>query len=238
MNTNLISYASISSNIVVPPWLELIIKVAPLFTTLTIIAAFVSVLIAAKSVRGVALFKLIDGWRSAEVYEAFLYLNELRQEWKKDGRAICVLANEWVVNHFNADGVSDQEKERLAKERQQRRCAAQFMAKMHYAVLTGYLKPDQVFAVMPESGRYLAVLAPLEDAINCFFDKKEENEGIGWDGNKWGPNTNRRISDWDHSCPKWELRSMSEAYEKWFNKPENQRKFRRVSSLNQNSQVS
>jgi hypothetical protein len=235
MNTNFIS-AIAPSNVSLPPWLEIAIKVAPLFTTLTIVAAFVGILIAAKNLRGVALFKLIEGWRSAEVYEAFLYVNELRQAWKRDGREICILADEWVVKHFNEDGTaSDQETQRFAEERQKRRCAAQFMAKMHYAVLTGYLKPDQVFAVMPESGRYLAVLAPLEDAINRFFDKKEENEGIGWNGKHWDPHNDRRISDWDHSCPKWELRSMTEAYEKWFNKPENQRKFRPVSPVTRQS---
>jgi hypothetical protein len=210
--------------------------VAPLLTTLAIVVALVSTLIAAKNLRGMALFKLIEGWRSPEIYDAFLYINALRREWKSDGREIRLLADEWVGKHFTVDGVVlEQENERLTKEKQRRRCAAQFMAKMYYAVLTGYLKPDQVFEVMPESGRYLAVLAPLEDAINRFFEKKEENESIGWDGKKWESDTHRRIADWDHSCPKWELRSMTEAYEKWFSKPENQRKFRPVSVITQQS---
>ena len=83
-----------------------------------------------------------------------------------------------------------------------RRTASQFLAKSGSLIEAGYLTPDDFFGVVPETGRLLAVLNPIEIAIREEFSKE---------GN--------RIGEWDHPFPKWEFTKLLERYRTWYKGP-------------------
>lgn len=184
-----------------------------LLQTLPIIIQFVTLLgvfgtlwavsQAKKSLRAHTILKLTEGWRDIEIYNAISYINELRTEWKKkcspvtDQATWDTLAMNWVHEHYRAQG------DQLKKEWLARRQASQFLSKMGLLTMRGYMKPEDLFGVIPEMGRYLMVLTPIELAIQK-LDSEE-----------------KPIADWDHQVGKWEFNYLCSEYLRWFEKNRN-----------------
>jgi hypothetical protein len=66
-----------------------------LLTLLGIVFAASQALYAKKALKAQAFIKLIDEWRSPEMYKAILYINELRRHWKEQGGLSHELAAQW-----------------------------------------------------------------------------------------------------------------------------------------------
>jgi hypothetical protein len=183
--------------------------------------AFASLQTARKNLKAGALVKLFEGWRSEESGRAFGYINELRRTWKNLGSDTNKLARLWVQEHSGNNSQVDEPKRR--EENAKRRHASQFLAKMQAAVLQGLLTHQEFFSVVPEVGRYLAVLVPIEDELKKYWDEQEEKVCSTWNRTAC---EQRRIANWDQACPKWEFDGLMRAYEDWF--PRNQDKFQPV----------
>jgi hypothetical protein len=155
----------------------------------------------AKSLRLQAYLKLADEWKDPELSRQVISVMELWKAWKgeawKEGKGSNVKewskfieqrAKEWVIAHGN---------ELLKWE--DRRAVSQFLSKLGPIITNGYLKSNDVFGVVPEMGRLLSVLIPIEIAIQKEFG--ESSKGT---------------ADWDFPFPKWEFRELWPAYFKWF----------------------
>ena len=70
--------------------------------------------------------------------------------------------------------------------------------------------------MVPELGRYLVVLIPIEAELMKFWDKSEgQPPNSQWSGRDAG-----NIPAWDHPYPKWEFNLLWPAYNRWFQKNE------------------
>jgi len=186
-------------------------SVVPVITALAGLSVIVGVPItiwqvkaAKKALQAQILVKLIDEWRSREIYEAVSYVHKLRTEWKSSSVADWErLAKEWVQQHLGKSMDSpDKEEQRLAWEWLWRRSASQFLAKMGLMAMSGYMPLKDFFWVVPEAGRLLAVLMPIDDAIVDHWTHVEQE----------------RIADWDRPFRKLEFKELLEQYEKWYKK--------------------
>jgi hypothetical protein len=101
-------------------------------------------------------------------------------------------AENWVKGHLN------QENQKLKEESNSRRKLAQFLSKMGLMAISGYIEWDDLFGVIPEMGRYLTVLIPIEVAIV----------------QQWRPQETERIADWDVPVAKWEFTRILGEYKK------------------------
>lgn len=159
---------------------------------------------AKKSLRAQTVMKLVDGWRDPELYSAMVYVNKLRTAWKKSCSPIenspqwNELARDWVKEHYQTDD------EILRREWNQRRQASQFLSKMGLMTMSGYMKSDDLFGVIPEMGRYLMVLTPIEMAIKEIADSQEKG-----------------CADWDHAAGKWEFNYLWRQYLNWYERNRN-----------------
>ena len=155
------------------------------------------------SLRAQTLFKLIDEWRDPVIYSAFQYVSQLRDKWQASSDANwATLADQWVTEHKNPEpDASPEDRKRLSNEWLLRRTASQFLAKMAALIEAGYLTPDAFFSVNPEAARQLAVLWPIEKAIERRFSFQVQ-----------------AIPHWDRAFPKWEFSILWKFYERWYTK--------------------
>jgi len=167
-------------------------------TLFGVLAAVWTVLQAKTDLRAQTVMKLTDEWRSIEAYYVMKYINDLEIEWKKS----CIPANsrqwelpakKWVDDHLDLEDPKQKE------EWDKRRTAAQLLSKMGLMAISGYLSWDDLFGVIPEMGRYLAVLIPIERAILQHWYTKETE----------------RIADWDVPVAKPEFPRIFKEYIKW-----------------------
>ena len=126
---------------------------------------------------------LTSQWRGQELYSAVNYIHKLRGEWKShpvdqwNG-----LAKKWVEEHAEKDTNSDDPSERtLAEQWVMRRTVSQFLTSLGLLLRSGYLTPDDVFGFIPEVGRLLAVLMPIERAIQRYWECREPSPIAEWD---------------------------------------------------------
>jgi hypothetical protein len=163
--------------------------------------AFFQLRTAGRSIKAQLLVKLAEDWRSPDVYVAVNYINRLRTEWRKSTLEKWPdLASQWVVEHAGRDSqATDPREARLWNEWLLRRTASQFLAKVGSLMKEGYLKPDDLFSVIPEMGRLLIVLIPIDVAILEYWSKAE---GVP-------------IAEWDSPVGKWEFRHLWHEYLRW-----------------------
>lgn len=144
-----------------------------------------------RATKAQVLLRLHEEWRDPEIYKAVGYIHDIRDEWKKHPLSKWDdLANEWVEATFK-------------KEPQKwlaRRTASQFLAKMGYLVKSGHLTPDEFFGVVPEAGRLLIVLIPIELAIIKHMAKIQGES----------------VEEWDRAFGKWEFNFLWSAYKQWY----------------------
>jgi hypothetical protein len=184
--------------------------IAAIFAIGTAVSAYT----AFRTIKATALYKLTEEWRLPPAHEAFSYVNELRRAWKREGGDSKALARRWVIENFDQN-IPEKEKEKRKEANLHRRYASQLLAKMSALVERGYLSYDDWFRVMPEVGRHLVVLHPIEQAINEYWDRKEREECSTWDGEKCVDN---RIAIWDRPWSKWEFEGLLPKYENWYRK--------------------
>ncbi len=182
----------------------IITAVTNIMLVIGIFAAFQQVRAAQQSLKAQVLIKLFDEWRNKDIYQAMSYINQLRTQWKKYPiNQWDNLAKKWVEEHSGKNPNSRNRKEReLADEWAMRRTASQFIAKMGALIESGYLLPDEFFKVVPEVGRQLAVLIPVEVAIR----------------NHWSEKEIPHLANWDYPVPKWEFKNLWKNYIAWFEK--------------------
>lgn len=166
--------------------------------------AFLQLRTAGRSIKAQVLMKLAEDWRSFEIYDAIMYVNRLRTNWRTSTIETWMdLATQWVFEHRGKDADSaDPAEAQLGKEWRLRRTASQFLGKMGGLMKQGYLKPDDLFRVIPEMGRLLVVLIPIEVAILEYWSKAE----------------GAPIAEWDAPVGKWEFRDLYREYLKWYSK--------------------
>jgi hypothetical protein len=193
--------------------------VLQILTVFGVFAAVWAVLQAKTSLRAQTVMKLIEDWRDPELYEAIRYINSLRTEWKKtcspvtDKATWDKLASKWVDDYYPG------KEEQTKKEWLARRQASQFLSKTGLLTMRGYMRPEDLF-VVPEMGRYLMVLTPIELAIL----QKSDFE--------------KPIADWDHPAVKWEFNYLWSEYMRWFKKNSNKIKLNPLEySLGTSSQI-
>jgi hypothetical protein len=180
-------------------WIYLLQAFA-LVATLVYLAAQVASV--REPIKAQAVMRLSEEWRDPELYRAVNYIHRLREEWKAqaveqwDG-----LAKKWVEQHAPKNHESPGDKD-LWREWLMRRTASQFLAKTGLMIESGYLTADVVFDVIPEMGRLLSVLIPIERAIQKYWTDKGQS----------------RIAEWDRPFPKWEFNRLWEQYQAWFKK--------------------
>ena len=83
-----------------------------------------------------------------------------------------------------------------------RRIASQFLSKMGRLMMKDYLDSNDLFGVVPEVGRLLVVLRPIEHEIEKFWQEHEKNP----------------IADWDRPVGKWEFDGLWKKYLEWYEK--------------------
>jgi hypothetical protein len=137
--------------------------------------------------------KLAEDWRAPEIYEAMSHVNRLRADWKTSSASLAdwpQYARVWVVEQ-SPDAQQDPSKQWFL-----RRTASQFIGKMGWLLQKGYFTPDELFGVIPEAGRLLLVLMPIEIAIKEHFSSVESPP----------------LADWDRPVGKWEFRDLWTEY--------------------------
>jgi hypothetical protein len=178
--------------------------IANILLIIVVFAAFSQVKAAKEATKAQVLMQLSEEWRNKEIYQAVNYIHRLRDSWKSfPVNEWNNLAEEWVEKHTgknpNSVDLSEQE---LWKEWVMRRTASQFLAKMGLMMMSGYLTSKDLFGVIPETGRLLAVLIPIELAIQKHWIDREQNP----------------IAEWDHPVGKWEFNILWEKYQIWYKK--------------------
>jgi hypothetical protein len=163
-------------------------------TVVGIFIAFLQLRTAGKNLKAQVLMRLAEDWRSPEIYIAVNYVNRLRAQWRKSPMEEWPdLATRWVSEHAGRSSrATGQEEVRLWDEWLMRRTASQFLAKMGTLMRQGYIKPDDLFGVIPEMGRLLIVLIPIEIAIREYWSNAESAP----------------IAEWDRPVGKWEFREL------------------------------
>ncbi len=155
------------------------------------------------AVKAQVLMRLIEEWRDPETYRSMTYVHSLRSKWKKQGAPASwhKLAEDWVQTHAAKNPNSeDQEDRQRWGEWMARRTASQFLAKMGALIQAGYLSPDEFFRVVPEAGRLLVVLWPIEKAMEMYWANRE----------------GAPLREWDRPFPKWEFSVLWGAYGPWY----------------------
>lgn len=171
-----------------------------------------------RAVKGQVLLQLLNEYRSEAIYGAFLYVHSLRSEWKiPAGTADSTkLARRWVEDHdlrkAKAAGLADTKLKQIREENLHRRAATQFLAKMGYAIQAKYLSWDEFFGVVPEAGRHLIVLYPIEKELIDYWREREATAQTDWVKIPEGYD----LPAWDRAAPKCELKFLADEYEKWF----------------------
>jgi hypothetical protein len=167
-----------------------------------VIIAFRQLRTAVRSFKAQVLIRLAEDWRSPEIYRAVIYINDLRGEWKRTSapRHWPDLAAQWVSEHAGKRPQAGDQENQLWNEWLMRRTAAQFVAKMGALMRQGYISADDLFRVIPEMGRLLAVLIPIELAILEY----------------WSPAEGASIAEWDRPVGKWEFRELWREYQEWY----------------------
>jgi hypothetical protein len=168
--------------------------------------AFMQLRATRKDTKAQMILRLIDEWRSQEMLVAVSYVHSLRQDWKsripENGKwkdMVDKFAKQWVLEHVGQSISSADQKERvLANEWYMRRTVSQFLSKMGLLIQEGYLSPREFFYVVPETGRLLAVLQPIEDAIQEHFSHEPP------------------LASWDHPFGKLEFKNLVATYRTWF----------------------
>lgn len=94
----------------------------------------------------------------------------------------------------------DPEEKELANEWIKRRTASQFLSKMGQLLKANYLDSSDLFGVVPEAGRLLVVLGPIEEEITKYWRDHEKNP----------------IADWDRAVGKWEFKDLRQKYIEWY----------------------
>jgi hypothetical protein len=188
-----------------PRMITVFSAVTALSTTLLVAGVFVAYFqlrAVRKDTKAQVLIKLSEEWRSQAVYEAATYVNRLRTEWRTSAiKEWPHLAEKWVYSHAGRDPHSAQpEERRLWDEWFMRRTASQFLAKMGSLMRHGYINPNDLFGVVPEAGRLLLVLTPIEIAIAEYWSRKEGTP----------------VAAWDHAMGKWEFKELWQAYQDWW----------------------
>ena len=184
--------------------LQALLIIIQTLTLLGVLGALLAVLEAKKSLRAQTVMKLTDGWRDVAIYRAISYINDLRTDWREkcspatDPDTWSSLARNWVEEHYRA------REEKLKDEWLMRRQASQFLSKMGLLAMSGYMNPEDLFGVIPEMGRYLMVLTPIELAIKARLDSENEP-----------------IADWDQPVAKWEFNYIWSQYLRWYKKNKN-----------------
>jgi hypothetical protein len=160
----------------------------------SMLAVLWQVIAMSKAVRAQAFMRLVDDWRDQTLHRDVIYVLDLWVAWKQkscDPAAWASCAREWVAqNHQNTD------------EWKKRRSVSQFIAKTGAMVFNGYLRPGDVFGTVPEIGRLLAVLIPVEIEIQRLRVS----------------DSSRSVAGWDNPFPKWEFQALWAMYLKWFRK--------------------
>lgn len=173
------------------------------FVLVGFVIGFFQLRAALRSSRASVLLRLIQEWSSQEVYAAVRYVHDLRAEWKKtepDSAKWGSLADQWVREHVSADpSANDPFQKRLAGEWWMRRTASQFLSKMGYLMTQRYITANDLFGVVPEAGRLLAVLGPIERSVARHFREAE-----------------KPIAEWDVAFYKIGFGPLMSRYEKWF----------------------
>lgn len=160
-----------------------------------------------KATKAQVLMRLSEEWREPDLYEAVNYIHGLRQEWKSVPVGQWdALSKKWVQEHADKKPHSgDNREKKLRDEWLMRRKASQFLARMGLMMISGYLTPDDLFGVIPEMNRLIAVLRPIEIEIKKYWESKEDKE-------------HRRIAEWDHPVAKWEFTKLWDEYQTWHKK--------------------
>jgi len=169
---------------------------------------------ALRSSRANVLLRMIQEYSSPEVYGAVRYIHQLRREWKAiepNPSSWQSLADQWVKDHATAaDSADSPEERRRASEWLWRRTASQFVSKMGYMMIKGYVGPDDLFSVVPEMPRLLLVLAPIERAVCEHFEAIEP-----------------AVAEWDAPFDKLVFESIDERYLKWYKRTGSKHMLRR-----------
>lgn len=150
---------------------------------------------AARSYQATVLMQLIQEWNSPELYAAVSYIHSLRRKWKEeepDNSQWSPLAKKWVAERARSE-------ESVKKEEwMKRRRVSQFLSKMGYMMLNGYISRNDLFGVIAEAKRILIVLVPIEKSIIEYFQDEPS------------------LGDWDVSFPKIAFDRLIAEYDEWF----------------------
>lgn len=189
---------------IVDTWIPIINLIINIVLVGGVIAAFFQLRTARQGNKALVLLKLIDEWRSKDLYFEVRYINDLREEWRKknpDPQSWDQFAEEWVREHSgkNPESLNEQEA-KLANEWFMRRKVSQFLAKMGYLMQLGYIKRNDLFGAVPEAGRLLIILIPIEIAIQ----------------KQWAGDKDVVVADWDSSVGKWEFNHLWREYLRWY----------------------
>lgn len=154
-----------------------------------------------KAIEAQTIIKLIDDWQNPEIYTAIKYIHKLRGQWKEyPPQEWDELAMRWVKDHANkTPDTSDPAGQELWNEWMWRRTASQFLSKMGLLVSTKMLSSNTLFGVVPEMGRLLAVLIPIEMQISKYWREREK----------------KSIAQWDRPFEKWEFNELWSKYLDW-----------------------
>jgi hypothetical protein len=169
-----------------------------------VVTAFFQLRVMNRANKAQVLLMLIDEWRNPDNYNAIVYFHNIREQWKKqemDFDKWDKLAKKWVDSYLpKTKHTSYPTKARMDDAWYMRRRASQFLEKMGFLLKLKYLTPSELFSVIPEAGRILAVLSPIEIEL-----MKREESGS-------------RIADWDRRAGKWAFYYLWNEYTKWYKK--------------------
>ena len=171
---------------------------------ISVIAAFIQFQAMKKANKAQALYKLIDEWRNDEIYKSVSIIHNILDQWKTTGKPTSEwnqLAKSWVDSFFeeNQNG-SYIRTEQQTNEWLARRKVSQLLATMGFLMKNNYIKPHELFSIIPEAGRLMFVLSLIEEEIQ----KREDNSN--------------QIAAWDRRAGKWQFYYLWKAYLKWYPK--------------------
>jgi hypothetical protein len=202
-----------------------------IWNVLTALAATAGVLVVilqlrqmTRALRADAYMKLAADWRSEALHNQVVYILDLWAGWKKAweesnnsgnpdewAKYIEQCASKWVEGHEpNArETVGEAQRRQLQKEWDSRRSVSQFLAKLEPMIANGFFQAEDVFGVVPEMGRLLAVLNPIERKVQTTIEERSEERDY------CGP----PVTAFDLPFPKWEFEELWDMYLDWFNVP-------------------
>jgi hypothetical protein len=185
-------------------WAQVVGALAAVIGVIGVGLAFGQIRQGAAGIRAQLLTKLNEEWRSQQLYDGNRYLLGLGRNWKRTGGAADALALEWVRARASTSNRRWSHQNR-SEEWNHRRLVAQYLRHAGYLLSERRITPDDVFSAIPETGRLLEVLIPLENAVIAYYDQGA---------------VTARSAPWDVTARKWELDYLFAQYEKWFAKNE------------------